>query len=514
MSYFLGVDLGTMLIKAAIFDVNAELISLSSREINVEFPKPGWAEQDPDILWRITCDVIKNCLRKGGISSSEILGVGLTGQMHCTFLIDNKGQLSRNKAIIWLDSRSQNILSEYSETELVDTLYEITGWRLIPSMQLMHLIWLKRNEPEILKKAQVFLSCKDYIRYKLTGEPCTDITEASVTGLFNPIRKFWSEEVLQLTNLTDISNMLPEIKNPWETAGEVNAQASKETGLRVGTPVAVGAGDICSSALGAGAIEPGQLCMIIGTAGIYELVTNIPVMDPAKSYSIVCHAVPDSWLLGSFQMTAGASLRWFKDEFCYEEIVKAKKLGTEVYELLDKEAEQSPVGAKGVIFHPYLKGERSPFVKPAAKGLLFGLGLQTKKEDIIRAILEGVAYAAKDNMEVFKNRGIEIREIRLTGGATNSHIWCQIFADVLGMEVLVPRIRDSGILGSVIETSVATKLYKHISEAAKKFVEIERVFWPNLDNVKKYSSLFSLYRKLYKLLWDFYEEFDSILSIQ
>jgi len=503
-----------MLIKAAIFDVNANLISLSSREINVEFPKPGWAEQDPNILWKTTCDVIKNCLRKSGISSSEILGVGLTGQMHCTFLIDNKGHLLRNKAIIWLDSRSQDILSEYSQRGLVDVLYEITGWRLIPSMQLLHLIWLKRNESETLKKEGIFLSCKDYIRYKLTGELCTDITEASVSGLFNPIKKSWSEEVLQLTNLTDISNILPEIRNPWELAGEVNIQASKETGLRVGTPVAVGAGDICSSALGAGAVKPGQLCMIIGTAGIYELVTDTPVMDHAKSYSIVCHAVPDVWLLGSFQMTAGASLRWFKDEFCYEEIVKAKRLRSDVYKLIDKKAEQSPLGAKGVIFHPYLKGERSPFVKPAAIGLLFGLSLETKKEDILRAILEGVAYAAKDNIDVFKNRGINITEIRLTGGAANSHIWCQILTDVLGMCVLVPKIKDSGILGSIIETSVATGLYRHISEATKKFVKIERIFSPNLDNVKKYSKLFSMYRKLYKLLWDFYEEYDSVISLQ
>jgi sugar (pentulose or hexulose) kinase len=249
------------------------------------------------------------------------------------------------------------------------------------------------------------------------------------------------------------------------------------------------------------------LCIIIGTAGIYELVTNKPILDPEKIYSIVCHAVPDSWLLGSFQMTAGACLRLFKDEFCYEEIIKARRYGKRVYELLDKKAEQSPVGSNGLIFHPFLHGERSPFVKPAMRGLLFGLNLKTKKEDVIRSILEGVGYAAKDNIEVFKCRNLDIREARVTGGISNSSVWCQILADVLNMNILVPSIRDSGILGSIIEASIVAKLYNNPKEAAKKIVRVERIFEPNRHNAEKYLRLYSLYKKLYTLLWNFYEEF-------
>jgi xylulokinase len=506
MAFLLGVDLGTMLIKAAIFSEKGELVSATSKEVAVEFPRPGWAEQDPETLWKITCNVIKSCLRKSGISSSEIAGVGLSGQMHGTFLINHNRELARPKAIIWLDSRSQEILNEYYQKGFAGTIYERTGWRLIPSMQVMHLSWLKRNEPETLKKSKYFVACKDFIRYKLTGEIYTDITDASVTGLFSISNKSWSEEITQLLNL-DIDDILPEIRMPWEYAGEITPEAAKQTGLKAGTPVTIGAGDICSTALGAGVIEPGQLCIIIGTAGIYELVTNKPILDPEKTYSIVCHAVPDSWLLGSFQMTAGACLRLFKDEFCYEEIIKARKYGNKVYELLDKKAEQSPVGSNGLIFHPFLHGERSPFVKPAMRGLLFGLSLKTKKEDVVRSILEGVGYAAKDNIDVFKSKNLDIREARVTGGISNSPVWCQILADILNMNILVPSIRDSGILGSIIEASIIAKLYNNPKEAAKKMVRVERIFEPNRHNAEKYLKLYSLYKKLYTLLWDFYEEF-------
>lgn len=511
MTYLLGIDLGTSLIKVGIFTEEGRLVDAIGKEVIVESPKAGWAEQDPEILWKITCNLIRKCLKRNNILSSEITGIGLSGQMHGTFLIGHNGELARSKAIIWLDSRSQDILGEYYEKGFADVIYEKTGWRLIPSMQIMHLSWLKRNEPETLKRSRYFVTCKDFIRYKLTGEIYTDITDASVTGLFDIFNKSWSKEIIQLLGL-NIDNLLPEIRKPWEYAGEVTLQAAKQTGLRAGTPVAIGAGDICSTALGAGVIEPGQLCIIIGTAGIYELVTNKPILDPEKAYSIVCHAIPDSWLLGCFQMTAGVCLKLFKDEFCYEEIIRAKRCKRRVYELLDKKAEQSPVGSNGLIFHPFLQGERSPFVKPAMRGLLFGLNLKTRKEDVIRAILEGVGYAAKDNIEVFRNRGLSIREARITGGAANSPLWCQILADVLDTTILVPTVKDAGLLGSVIEAGVVAKLYNNPFEAAKRMVKIERIFEPNSHNVEKYLKLYPLYKKLYTLLWDFYEEFIKVYN--
>jgi len=499
----LGIDLGTTLIKAIIFTSDGVEVGSSEREVQVDYPRPGWAEQDPEMLWRVTASVIREALNRSHVDPSEIAGVSLTGQMHGTFLIDDDGRPARPKAIIWLDSRSKNILREYYDRNLADRIYDITGWRLITSMQLMHLLWLKENESKVLERTRIFMACKDYIRYRLTGVPLTDLTDASVTGLMDIRNGVWSEEILELTGIP--THILPEIKVPWECAGEVTEEAARITGLKAGTPVAVGAGDICSTALGAGVVNPGQLTAIIGTAGVYELAVDEIVLDKERKYSVAYHAVPGRWLLATFQMTAGAALRWFKDEFCYEERVKAKEKGVTPYVLMDEEAASSPVGANGIIFHPFLQGERSPFVNPDARGILFGLGLWSKRRDVIRAILEGVALAARDNVELFKKKGLKIKEVRLTGGGAKSPLWSQILTDVLGVKLVIPKVKDCGALGSAIEAGVVSRVFKDPYEGVERMIRVEKEYRPNSKNVEKYEKLFRLYRRLYEKLWEMYE---------
>ncbi len=503
-SLLLGIDLGTTLIKAVVFDENGNQVASNSQEVSVEYPKPGWAEQDPEALWDVTCRVVRECLSRNKIDPASISGISLTGQMHGSFLIDREGKPARKKAIIWLDTRSQEILEEYYRTSLADRIYDVSGWRLITSMQVMHLSWLLRNEPETIKKAKCLMACKDYIRYKLTGEPYMDITDASVTGLMDISKGKWSSELVSELGIPE--EILPEIKNSWEYAGEVTEEAAKRTGLKPGIPVAAGAGDICSTALGSGVVRPGQLCAIIGTAGIYELAADKPLKDPERKYSVAFHAIPNSWLLEAVQMTAGVALRWFRDEFCEAEKMEAREKGVSVYAIMDREAEGSPIGANGVIFHPFLQGERSPFVKPSARGVFYGLGLWTKRADLIRAVLEGVAYAARDNIELFRGRGIEIREVRITGGGAASDIWCRIMSDVLNLKITVPVVKECGALGSAIEASIVAGINRDPVEAAERMVRIERTFTPNQQNVEKYQKLFQLYKKLYELLWNYYDE--------
>ena len=509
-SYLLGIDLGTMLIKAVVFTFDGREVGSSEREVDVEYPKPGWAEQDPEHLWRATTEVISEVIKKHSIRPEEIAGISLTGQMHGTFLIDEKGELARRKAIIWLDTRTKNIMEKYYENNLVETIYDVSGWRLLTSMQIMHLKWLMQNEPETLKRAKSFLACKDYIRYRLTGRALMDFTDASVTGLMDLKKKVWSDEITSLMGIPE--HILPELKGSWEYAGEVTEEASEETGLKAGTPVAVGAGDICSTALGAGTVKPGQLTAIIGTAGIYELTVDNPLLDEKRAYSVACHAIPDMWLLEAVQMTAGAALRWFRDEFCGEEIEEARRRGVSSYVLLDEKAEKSPIGANGVIFHPFLQGERSPFVNPDARGLFFGLGLWTRKGDAVRAILEGVALAAKDNVELFRQRGIKIEEARITGGGARSPLWSQILADALGIKITVPRVKECGALGSAIEAGVASGVFKNPVEGAEKMVEVEREYHPDLGNTEKYEKIYKLYRRLYETLWEIYKEASNTYS--
>jgi len=500
----LGIDLGTTLIKVVVFDEDGNQVASNSQEVSVEYPKPGWAEQDPEALWDTTCKVVRECLTRNKIDPASISGISLTGQMHGSFLIDREGKPARKKAIIWLDTRSQDIFEEYYRTGLADRIYDVSGWRLITSMQVMHLSWLLRTEPETIKRTKCLMACKDYIRYKLTGEPYMDITDASVTGLMDISKGEWSTDLVSELGIPE--EILPEIKNSWEYAGEVTEEAARRTGLKPGTPVAAGAGDICSTALGAGVVRPGQLCAIIGTAGIYELATDSPLKDPERKYSVAFHAIPNSWLLEAVQMTAGVALRWFRDEFCEAEKMEARRKGVSAYTLMDKEAEGSPIGANGVIFHPFLQGERSPFVKPSARGVFYGLGLWTKRADLIRAVLEAVAYAAKDNIDLFRRRKIEIREVRITGGGAASEIWCRIMSDVLNLKVTTPSVKECGALGAAIEASIVAGINKDPANAAERMVKVEKVFTPNQQNVEKYRRLFRLYKKLYELLWDYYDE--------
>jgi xylulokinase len=500
----LGLDLGTTLIKAIIFDAKGRIISSSEREVEVIYPKPGWAEQDPEDLWNTTVLVIREVLEKCKDKASEIVGLSLTGQMHGTFLLDKEGKPARKRAIIWLDSRSKDIVEKFYKDNLSDKIYDVSGWRLIPSMQLAHLCWLKRHEPEILKNTRVFLTCKDYIRYRLTDVPLTDYTDASVSGLMDVRTGKWSNEMIELIDVP--SDILPEIKGSWEYAGSVTSSAARLTGLKEGIPVAVGAGDICSTALGAGALNHGQLTAIIGTAGIYELTVTKIILDDERRYSVAYGAAPGLWHLEAVQMVAGAALRWFRDEFCSEEKMKAREENVSTYLILDQEALESPLGSNGVIFHPFLQGERSPFINPEARGIFFGFGLWTKKKDFIRAILEGVAFAAKDNIELFRRKNLPIKEVRLTGGGAKSVIWAQILADVLGVKIAVPKIRDSGALGSAIEASIIAGIFNDFSEAVKEMVEIDKVYNPDLSKTEKYEKIFRIYKRLYETLWDIYRE--------
>jgi xylulokinase len=500
----LGLDIGTTVIKAIVFDTEGNTISTSEKEIEVIYPKPGWAEQDPENLWKITVSVIREILEKIGNRAYEICGISLTGQMHGTFLIDRKGNHARERAIIWLDTRSKDIVDKFYQENLADRIYDVTGWRLMPSMQFAHLYWLNKNEPEVLKNTKYFLTCKDYIRYKLTGEPLTDFTDASVSGLLDIKKGKWSNEMIELIDPS--LDIFPEIKGSWEYAGSVVDEAARLTNLKKGLPVAVGAGDICSTAIGAGSINHGQLTAIIGTAGIYELTVDKIILDDEKRYSVAYGAAQGIWHLEAVQMVAGAALRWFRDELGREEKIKANEENVSPYQILDQEALESPIGSNGVVFHPFLQGERSPFINPDARGMFYGIGLWTKKSDIVRAVLEGVAFAARDNIEIFRKKNIQINEVRLTGGGAKSNVWGQIFTDVLGVRITVPRVKDSGALGSAVLAGIPAGIFKDVHEGVSSMVKVDKVYIPNPVNTHKYEKIFQIYKKLYALLMDFYKE--------
>jgi len=512
--YFLGVDAGTMHIKSVLFDLDGNELAIFGKDVGVEYPKPGWAEQNMIGLWRATAETIKGVMNKVGVSGEDIAAVCPTGQGHGSFLIKRDGTPARENAIIWLDTRKRDIMDEWykgwKESGLAAEIYEVSGWRLIFSMQIMHLAWLARNEPEVLRRTYAHLECKDWLRFKLVGKPCMDITAASMTGLYNTARLKWEDMLFERTGIP--REIFPEVLGSWELAGEVTRAAAEATGLREGTPVAAGAVDICSSGLGAGVIYPGICCSIIGTAGIHEMCVDKPLYDKNRGYSVGCAAAPGRWYLEAIAVTAGSCLRWFRDVLGFEEVRKAEVEGEDVYEIYNRYVRQTSLGANGLLFHPFFSGERSPIVKPNARGTFYGLGLWTKKNDLVRAIYEGVGFATKDNIRLFQEAGLKPESIHLVGGGARSEEWCQMISDITGYTVRVPLGEEFGAKGCAIEAGVVAGVYRDPFHGVERTVRIAREYHPRPENSRKYGRLFECYRKLYEHLWSFYEFHSKVMD--
>jgi len=493
----LAIDAGVSVNRAMLFDKFGSIVEESRRELTIEQPKEGWAEQNPETIWNFTKENIRKVIEKRDANGEEILAVGITAHMHGTFLLNRNGTLAREKAIVWLDARTGSILHKFQKNGVADRIFEISGWKLITSMQLLHLRWLRENEPEVLDETKYFTACKDYLRYRLTGEILSDFTDASFTGLFDNVKRKWSEEAFLLIGIDP--SIAPELKEPWEIGGFITEESSKETGLNVGTPVAVGCGDVAAMALGAGVTEKNQLLANIGAAGVYERPVESPLYDwKNRSYTIALHAIPGKWLLQANQMSAALTLRWFRDNLM---------AGQMSYKVFDELVAKSTPGAGGVIFHPFLQGERSPFVNPNAKGLFFGLTLKTDLKDILRAIFEGVAFAAKDNLNLLTSSGDDGEfEVTMGGGAASSDVWAQILSDVTGYTVKIPRVNEVGSLGAAILASQICGLYENYRESVESMVKLEKQFYPNRNLNRKYNAIFGVYKSLYQTMQPFYDQ--------
>lgn len=509
----LGIDVGTMYIKSVLFDLEGKEVATAGREVSVEHPKPGWAEQSMKFLWKTTAETVRAVLKKAKVDGDDVVAASPTGQGHGSFLIGKDGKPARNNAIIWLDNRKEDLLKEWYEgwkdRGIASEIYEISGWRLINSMQILHMVWLMKNEPEAVKKTFAHLECKDWIRYKLTGEAYMDATAASMTGLYNTAKLRWEDEFFEKVGIP--REKFPEVVSSWRRAGEVTSESAEETGLKRGTPVAAGAVDICSCALGGGVVEPDMCCSVIGTAGIHELCVDRPVYDKEKQYSVVCSAAPDRWYLEGVSMSAGACLRWFRDELGFEEISRGKEEGRSAYQIYDEYVSRVPLGSNGVIFHPFLSGERSPFVKSTARGLLFGLGLWTKKEDILRSIYEGVGFSAKDNLQLFEEAGLPPEVVHLVGGGARSDVWAQIICDITNYAVRIPAGEELGAKGCAIEAGVAAGFYKDPFDAVGRTVRIAKEIKPDKEKHRRYMEIFAVYKELYTELWDVYDQSHALL---
>jgi len=509
MEYLMGIDIGTTGVKIVIIDIEGNLKATHTVEYPLITPKPGWAEQNPEDWFNATIKCIKKILKKSEVKGEEIKGIGLTGQMHGSVFLDEKFNVIY-PAILWCDQRTAQECNDINEIVGKDKVFEITCNPVLTGFQAPKIIWLRKNHPEIYKNVRKILLPKDYIRFCLTGEFATDVSDASGTSLFDVKNRKWSEEILEKLQIP--LEFLPEVYEGTEITGYIKRDIAKLTGLAENTPVVAGGGDQAAGGVGNGVVEEGKVSVTVGTSGVVFAHSEKVIVDPLGRLHTFCHAVPGKWHLMGVMLSAGGSFRWLRDNLCEEEKREAKKKKIDPYEIMTEKAKNIPVGSEGLIFLPYLTGERCPYPDPYARGVFFGLSLKHTKSHIIRSAMEGITYGLRDSVEIMKEINLPIGEKFIaSGGGGKSNFWCQMMADIFGKKIVRLICQEGAPFGAAILASVGTGFYNDVKSACKKIIKEKDEFDFNEKNVKIYEKFYSIYKKLYPVLKNSFEETVKIL---
>ena len=489
--YVLGIDVGTGGTRAIIMGSNGR-IAASATEEHEPFASPqiGWAEQRPDDWWRAAGIAIRKALAQGNLRGEQISCVGFSGQMHGAVMLDGSGEVVR-PALIWCDVRTEKQCKELNERIGSQRLIQLTCNPALPNFTLTKFLWVRENEPENWKRVRSVMLPKDYVRFKLTGERAIDVADASGTLLLDVARRQWSAEVLQAAEID--KSLLPALYESADVCGKVSALGAEATGLAAGTPVVAGAGDQAAGAVGMGIVTPGAVSATIGTSGVVFAATDRPALDPRGRLHTFCHAVPGRWHVMGVTQAAGLSLRWFRDQFAGG----SREPGRDPYEQLTAEAATVLPGADGLLWAPYLMGERTPHLDPDARGVLAGLTASHTRAHVVRAILEGVAFSLKDTFTIFEEMKVPVKSIRLGGGGARSPLWRQIQADVYGHEVEIVEAEEGAAYGAAILAGVGAKIWPTVDAACASVVRVVDRVRPNPENAAVMSANYAAYRRIY-----------------
>jgi len=491
-SYSLGLDVGTGGTRAIIFGEDDAIISSATREHQpFVSPHDGWAEQHPEDWWSAAADAVRDCITKAELDSQDIVCVGLAGQMHGAVLLDEDDQVLR-PAIIWCDQRTQQECDWLNQVVGRERLIELTCNPALTNFTLTKLLWVRNHEPDIWRRFRSFLLPKDYIRLRMTGEHATDLADASGTLMLDVARRRWSSELMAAVGLPE--SCLPRLFESGEVCARVSDEGARATGLRPGTPVVAGAGDQAGGAVGLGIVRPGDVSATIGTSGVVFAATDRPAMDVQGRVHTFCHAVPERWHLMGVTQAAGLSLRWFRDL-----LAGSPSYGKGYEELID-EAGATPAGADGLLWAPYLMGERTPHLDPGARGALVGLSASHTRGHLVRAILEGVGFSLKDTLTIFDQMKVPIRSVRLGGGGARSPLWRQVQADIYGHEVEIVDAEEGAAYGAALLAGVAQGVWSSIEEACDCAVHIAKRVQPRPAVVTAMQRQYRIYRALYPAL--------------
>jgi xylulokinase len=495
-AYLIGIDVGTTGAKALLFDRSGDVKAEATTEYPMFTPRPQWAEQNPEDWWKATARSIRLVLEQSGVEPSDVAGVGLTGQMHGLVLLDSKGEVLR-PCIMWNDQRTAEECREITERVGWDKLLQTVGNPALPGFTAPKVLWVRKHEPQVYSRAAKILLPKDYVRYRLTGAFCSEVSDASGTCLFDVGRRAWSGEMLKALEIDPA--WLPEVTESPEISAKVFAEAAAETGLLEGTPVAGGGGDQAAQAVGTGIITEGEISATIGTSGVVFSSSDSYRIEPEGKLHAYCHAVPGKWHLMGVMLSAGGSFRWFRDALGEMEVARSAVAKRDPYELLAEAAAGAPAGCEGLIFLPYLTGERTPHPDPDARGAYVGITLRHGKAHMIRAVLEGVAYGLRDSLELMRALGLPLEQVRASGGGARSSFWLQMMADIFDTEIVTVNITQGAAYGAALFAGVGAGVYRDVEEACKVTIRRTGRVLPGPD-AGVYADFYLRYRTLYPAL--------------
>jgi xylulokinase len=487
-AYLLGIDVSTTATKALLIDNTGSVIAVAATEYGFDTPQPLWSEQDPAIWWYAAVQSIRRLLTDAAIDPAQISAVGLTGQMHGLTLLDEEGVVLR-PAILWNDQRTGAECDEIRTRLGKDQLVRVTGNDALTGFTAPKILWVRNHEPEIFARAKSFLLPKDYLRFRLTGVQASDRAGGSGTLLMDLQNRDWSKTVLDALELP--SEFVPKSFEGTEITGTINAAAAEATGLREGTPVVAGGGDQAAGAVGVGAVGEGIVSLALGTSGVVFATVNRPFYEPEGRLHAFCHSVPGRWHLMGVMLAAAGSLRWYRDTVAP---------GTSYDELLTPVAALAP-GSEGLIFLPYLTGERTPHPDPLARGAFVGLTVRHTLPHMTRSILEGVAFGLRDSFELMKGVGLaQIYQVRISGGGARSPIWRQILADVLGTELVTVNTTEGAAFGAALLAGVGAGVWADVDTACATAIHVTGSTTPQAAAVRQYEPVYQAYGALYLAL--------------
>ncbi|MFH1739071.1 MAG: xylulokinase [bacterium] len=492
MAFVIGIDVGTSGTKTAVFNEKGECVASATEEYPLLTPHPGWTEQNPEDWWKATVKTLKKCL--GDIKSGEVKGIGLSGQMHGSVFLDKDKNVVR-PAILWNDSRTAEECAEINRVVGEKRFFELAGNPPLTGFTAPKAVWLKNKEPQNFEKTATLLLPKDYVRYRLTGELAAEVSDGAGTVLFDVRKRTWCPEILDALGIPQ--SWMPPLYESTDVCGKITQSVAAETGLEAGTPVVGGGADNTCGATGTGVVIEGRVLSSLGTSGVVFAPSKEGRVDPQGRAHTFCHSVPHVWYLMGVVLSAGMSLRWYRDVVAGDERQAAEKQNVDPYDILTQLADKAPIGSEGLIFLPYLTGERTPHKDPHARGGYIGLTIRHGREHLIRSLLEGVTFAMRDSLEIDRELNVAVDEIRATGGGAKSAFWRQLQADIYGAEICIINSDEGPALGAAIMGGVGAGLWGSIPEACDAIIKVVSRTAPNKERQKQYEDYYQVYKSLY-----------------